>query len=410
MSGQTGGLEGALKELEKAIDERKHADEEQALLLAREQAARAAAEAASARFRGLLEAAPDGIVIVDKDAHIALVNAQTEKLFGYTRDELIGLPIETLVPERYRDAHVGHRTGYIGHPRTRPMGVGLDLYARRKDGSEFPVEISLSPLEVPDGVLITAIVRDITRRKRIEEEIRLLNEDLKRRAAELENSNQELEAFSYSVSHDLRAPLRSIDGFSQALLEDYSSQLDEAGQDYLNRVRAASQRMGQLIDDILKLSRVIRAEMRREMVDLSALARSVAEQLQQTQPDRQVEWEIADGLVAEGDPHLLGLALQNLIGNAWKFTGKQAHARIEFGSLTKDGQLAYFVGDNGAGFDMAYVDKLFRAFQRLHAANEFEGTGIGLATVQRIVRRHGGRVWAESAIGQGATFYFTLGG
>ena len=239
-------------------------------------------------------------------------------------------------------------------------------------------------------------------------ERRLLEEQLQHRNIELAAVNDELEAFSYSVSHDLRAPLRSIDGFSQALLEDYADKLDEQGKDYLGRARAASQRMGILIDDLLNLSRVTRTEIRRESVDLSALAQLVGSELQQQDPDRQVTFEVAEGAVAVGDPHLLRTVLDNLIGNAWKFTGKHPQARLEFGITEDNGQRAYFVRDDGAGFDMAHANKLFRAFQRLHEVTEFEGTGIGLATVQRIINRHGGRVWAESAIGEGATFYFTL--
>jgi signal transduction histidine kinase len=228
------------------------------------------------------------------------------------------------------------------------------------------------------------------------------------RTADLAAVNKELEAFAYSVSHDLRTPLRSIDGFSQALLEDYEDELDTTGQDYLRRVRAASQRMGQLIDDLLSLSRLTRQEIGRERVDLSALAKTIAVNLQERQPERQVEFVIERGIVAIGDKHLLRIVLENLMGNAWKFTSKHPRARIEFGVTKCDGQTAYFVRDDGAGFDMAYVHKLFGAFQRLHGIADFEGSGIGLATVQRIVHRHGGRIWAEGAVEQGARFCFTL--
>jgi signal transduction histidine kinase len=225
---------------------------------------------------------------------------------------------------------------------------------------------------------------------------------------QLTQANRELEAFSYSVSHDLRAPLRSINGFSLALLEDYAEKLDEQGKDYLKRVRAASQRMAQLIDDLLNLSHVTRSEMRHETVDLSALSRAIAAELQRTQPERQVTFVIAPGLVASGDVRLLRVVLENLLGNAWKFTGKHPTAKIEFGVTQHDGRPTYFVRDDGAGFDMAFGDKIFGAFQRLHSMTEFEGTGIGLATVQRIIHRHGGQVWAEGAVEQGATFHFTL--
>jgi PAS domain S-box-containing protein len=367
-----------------------------------------ARRASELKFRGLVDAAPDGIVIVGGDGRIDLVNVQAARLFGYTPDELVGQEVERLIPERVRGAHVRHRTGYVAAPTTRPMGAGMDLVGRRKDGTEFPVEISLSPMTTSEGTLVISVIRDVTERKRTEERIQRLNEDLRGRVAELDAVNQELEAFSYSVSHDLRAPLRGIDGFSQALLEDYEDKLDDEGRDYLRRIRAASQRMAELIDDLLDLSRVTRQEMRRERVDLTGLARTVAAQLERSDPARMVEWRIEGDVTTLGDGALLRLVLENLLGNAWKFTSKQPSARIEFGAIPHEGGTAYVVRDNGVGFDMAHAGKMFGAFQRLHAMHEFPGTGIGLAIVQRVVHRHGGRVWAEAAPGQGATFYFTV--
>lgn len=619
-----------------------------------------------AEFQALLESAPDAIVSVDADGRIVLVNSQTETMFGYPREELLGQPVEVLIPLRHHRAHVQHRAGYTASPTTRPMGTGVQLAGRRKDGSEFPVEISLSPVRTQDGfrvmsiirdvsdrknaeealqrqaarlqeqsdlielahdtiivrdmdnritfwnhgaeetygwskqeaigqvthtflrtefpisqehvndtlvrdgqwegelvhitqrgerlivasrqvlehdakgrpraileinrditvrkqaeerlsesesrfrtlveqvrdyaifgldlkgtvtswnrgaewvygygseeivgqhfsrfftpaeilsgnpvrelemaaaegvyeevgqrvrkdgahiwvdVLITAlrdpdgtlrgfakVTRDITERRKAEEEIQKLNEELEHQVHELAAVNQELEAFSYSVSHDLRAPLRAIAGFSQALEEDYADVLDRQGMDYARRVNAATQRLNQLIDDLLTLSRVTRSEMNRDtVVDLSGMAQSIIALLRATQPDRQVEIVIQPDLKTRGDPRLLRIALENLLGNAWKFTSKVPLARIELGTTgTEDDRTIYFVRDNGAGFDMTYSDKLFGPFQRLHAATEFPGTGIGLATVQRIIHRHGGRVWADSTVGKGATFYFTL--
>jgi PAS domain S-box-containing protein len=367
-----------------------------------------AVRASELKFRGLVDAAPDGIVIVGADGRIDLVNAQAAQLFGYAPEELVGQEVEILVPERARAAHFGHRTGYVATPTTRPMGAGMDLVGRRRDGTEFPVEISLSPMATPAGMLIISVIRDVTERKRIEHQIQTLNDDLRARVTELNAVNQELEAFSYSVSHDLRAPLRGIDGFSQALLEDYEGKLDDEGRDYLRRIRAASQRMAELIDDLLDLSRVTRREMRRERVDLTALARTVVSQLERTDPRRRVEWSIAEGVTALGDGALLRLVLENLLGNAWKFTSKQPSARIEFFAVPHAGGTAYVVRDDGIGFDMDHAGKLFGAFQRLHAMHEFPGTGIGLAIVQRVVHRHGGRVWAEASPGVGAAFYFTV--
>ena len=365
-------------------------------------------KSAEEKFRSLLESAPDAMVVVDESGLIQLVNSQTERVFGYDRAEIIGQPIEMLVPKRFRRRHSKHRDGYHGEHPIRPMGIGLDLYGLRKNGSEFPVEISLSPLETPNGLLISAAIRDVTQRKRMEEDVQKLNEDLKQRAAQLEAANKELEAFSYSVSHDLRAPLRSIDGFSHVVLEDYGEQLPADARSYLERVRAAAQRMAVLIDDLLNLSRVTRTALQPRFINLSKMADDIMQGLRESQPDREVTFSLTPDLMVEADPHLMHIVLENLLNNAWKFTSKQEHPAIEFGQKSHVKERTFYVRDNGVGFDMAYADKLFGVFQRLHSVSEFPGTGVGLATVHRIISIHGGRIWAESAEGRGTTFYFTL--
>jgi light-regulated signal transduction histidine kinase (bacteriophytochrome) len=260
---------------------------------------------------------------------------------------------------------------------------------------------------------ILGVSTDITELKQAGQQILKLNAELeervRQRTAELASANRELEAFAYSVSHDLRAPLRGIDGWSLALLEDYSDKLDTQAQDYLTLVRTEVQRMSRLIDDLLKLSRLSRSELRQESIDLSAMVESIAKRVRQSAPERTAEFVIRPSLQTNGDPSLVEAALQNLMENAWKFSGKNPQARIEFGSEYKNGRMIYFVRDNGAGFDMAYAKKLFVPFQRLHKTSDFPGTGIGLATVQRIIRRHGGEIWAEGTVGAGAAFFFTLG-
>ncbi|HET7500778.1 MAG TPA: PAS domain S-box protein [Kofleriaceae bacterium] len=355
-----------------------------------------------AKLRPLLDAAPDAMVIVDHDGHIVLVNAETEKMFGYPRSELLGKSVDLLVPERLRAPHAQHRNTYVDRPSgRRAMGAGQQLIARRRDGTELPVEIRLSPVHTNEGLLISSAIRDVSERLRTEHALRRAKE-----AAE--NASAELEAFSYSVAHDLRTPLRAIGGHGATLLEDYADKLDDDARLSLTRIVAGARRMGEIIDALLSLARLTRTEPRWELVDLHELAETVIGQLRAGEPDRVVEFTCDDHLVVRGDPRLLRLLLDNLLGNAWKFTSKQPAARVELGREDQDGTPVYYVRDNGAGFDMSLVGKLFAPFRRLHHTSDFEGSGIGLATVQRIVRRHGGRVWAEGAESRGATFRFTL--
>ena len=497
------------------------------------------------RFRLIVEATPSAMIAVDLDGKIDLVNAKAQELFGYRQEELLGHPVEMLVPQRFRGTHVILRQSFLAQPTSRPMGAGRDLFGMHKDGHEVPIEIGLAPYESSDGLFTLALIVDITERTQAENALQRLNDDLEnqvqeRTAAlseanallqilldqmpdhiyfkdaqsrfirnsrsqakalglndpaevigksdfdffshahqsfekeqeiirsgrplidqeerivwpngreswvsttkaplrdqagkiigtfgisrditdrkraeialqkaklELEAANKELEAFSYSVSHDLRAPLRSVDGFSQALLEDYGETLPPEGRNFLERIRNSAQRMAELIDDLLNLSRVTRAPLKSVAVDLSKLVENIAAELKRNDPERAVRFIIAQNLRAGGDPHLLQVVLENLMNNAWKFTSKRELAEIEIGTNHQNGETIFFIRDNGAGFDMTYANKLFGAFQRLHAMAEFPGTGIGLATIQRIIHRHGGRIWAQGAVDHGATFFFTL--
>jgi PAS domain S-box-containing protein len=385
------------------------------IMVLRVRAARKRADEAllesQALYRSLVDQMPAGVFRKDAAGRYVFVNSYFCLMRNISPDQFLGkLPAELSETENpFKDQSPEH------HDRIMKTGCTIEVMEeyRRADGKSLFFHVVKIPVFNSEGKIIGSqgVLIDVSERKRAEEEIRKLNAELeervRQRTAQLETANKELESFSYSVSHDLRTPLRSIDGFSRILLED-ADRLNDEGKDSLRRIRAASQRMGQLIDDMLKLSRITSSNLHCKPADLSALAHNIAAELQATAPQRRVEFVIAPDLTACGDAHLLQIMLENLLGNAWKFTSRQPDARIEFGLTQQQGEPVFFVRDNGAGFEMAYANKLFGAFQRLHSTTEFPGTGIGLATVQRIVHRHGGRVWAESQVGHGATFYFSL--
>ncbi|GGM30382.1 ATP-binding protein [Dactylosporangium sucinum] len=346
------------------------------------------------------------IYMRDLDGRYMLVNREYERLFNVSRDTIVGLTDHDLFPApiaaafRANDLQAAERGRPVSMEETAPGDDGPHTYITVK----FPLIDAHGR-----AYAVCGISTDITDRIRAEERVRQLNAELedrvRQRTAELEASTRELDAFAYSVSHDLRAPLRSLDGYAQLLVEDYADRLDEDGREYLARLQANVARMGQMIDDLLDLSRATRTELRRSRVDLTGLAEQVTEELRDVEPAREVHVRIAPGLTAAGDPDLVRLVLQNLVGNAWKFTSHRPDAVIE---VYREEPGVTVVRDNGAGFDMRFAGKLFEPFQRLHSASEFEGTGIGLAIVHRIVSRHGGRIWAEGTVGEGAVFRFTL--
>ena len=360
------------------------------------------------RFRLMVESVKDyAIILLDPHGLITSWNVGAERIKGYRADEILGKSFmlfytpEALAADKPRE----ELAQALANGRFEEEG-----WRMRKDGSRFWANVVINPLYRPDGSLFgyVKVTRDISERRRADEQMRALNADLLRRTAALEESNKELEAFSYSVAHDLRAPLRAMAGFSKFLLEQSAARLDARGQDYLTRIAAAAQRMGRLIDDLLYLAQIGRVTFTRVPVDLSAEAAEIVAELRHRDPEHTVAVEITPGMVARGDQALLRIALTNLLDNAWKFTRGRPGARIAVGVRPGDGARVFYVRDNGAGFAMAYAEKLFTPFQRLHTEAEFPGIGIGLAIVQRIIARHGGRVWAEGAEGQGATFYFTL--
>jgi PAS domain S-box-containing protein len=362
-------------------------------------------------YRALVENSSQGTVVF-QDGRPVFVNRALGMLLGRPRKAMLASRVTEMMAivhdadrERVRAKVAAFMDGHAAASRFVARIV-------RPDGAIRCLEAVMSRIEYRGRPALQVAYIDVTERRVIEERLQSMNSELEQRVrertAQLEATVRELESFSYSVSHDLRAPLRAIDGFSQALHEDYAEQLDERAHEYLRRVRRAAQRMDDLIDNLLTLSRVMRSGFDRIPVDLSGLTTEIADELRRAHPDRVVAFHIAPDLHVTGDRALLRTALDNLLGNAWKFSGGRPEARIEVGAVAGAAPPTFYVRDNGAGFDMAYAEKLFQPFQRLHAPDEFEGSGVGLATVQRIIARHGGRVWGESKPGEGATFYFTL--
>ena len=367
----------------------------------------AALRESETKYRDVVERAGDGIVMTD-EGRILFANAAFARMSGHAGDDLAGMPFLDLVPEDQR--------GMIADRVQRRL-AGEDVPARyevdllHKDGTLFSVEASAGVITVSGVPRDLVLLHDITARRQAEQEIRRLNEELRlrviNRTEQLDAATRELEALAYSIAHDVRAPLRTIDGFSAAVLEDERGLSDE-GVVSLQRVRAAAQTLAQRLDDISGLSRVSRRELLRQSIDLSALAQEVGRELAGENPSHVVSLSVAPGLSADADPVLARVLLRELLGNAWKFTAPRAEAHVEVGAVDVEGEHAFFVRDDGVGFEMRYAEHLFGAFQRMHPPGEFEGDGVGLAMVHRLVRRHGGRCWAEAEVGRGATIFFTL--
>jgi len=365
------------------------------------------------RFQMLFQANASGLLVVDNNGGIVLLNPQCERMFGYDAKELHQQDIEILVPELSQAQHKHFCASYLQYLTTGNASNSREVCGRHKDGSAFSVEISLSPYEEDNHTFILVNILDISKRKHAQDKLMNLTENLEQRVAdrtaELQAANLELDSFAYAVAHDLRAPLRAMAGFSQALVEDFDQSLESEAKEYLDHIIKGGQRMGELIDGLLTLSRSTRGKLVREKVDISAIAERFLQELSRSEPQRQVSWQVESGLRGRGDPRMIEVVMQNLLGNAWKYSAAKADATITVHSqIGEDGDDLICVADNGAGFDMAHAGKLFQPFQRLHRQEEFVGIGIGLATVQRIIHRHGGIIHADSIPGQGARFCFSL--
>jgi PAS domain S-box-containing protein len=391
---QTGNLRGFGK-VTRDITERKLAEELQ--------------RASEERFRAVAETASDAIVSADTRGNITYFNRSAELIFRYSAAEVQGKPLTLLMPERFHDAHRRGLERFLSTGESRVIGKRVEMAGRRKDGSEFPLELALASWRASGGVFFTGMICDISERKLAEEALALQAAELSRSNTELAATNKELDAFTYSVSHDLRAPLRQIDGFSRILVEEFGPQLDPQARHCVERIQHGVQKMGHLVDDLLNLGRVGRKTLNRCRTPLNALIEEALTELKSEIEGRQIEWQIGELPVVECDPGLMKQVILNLLSNAVKFTRHQEGAVIQIDQMMVEGQPAFFVRDNGVGFNMRHADKLFGIFQRLHRQEDFEGTGVGLANVQRIIHKHGGRIWAEAVPYKGATFYFTIG-
>jgi PAS domain S-box-containing protein len=351
-------------------------------------------------FRNLFDVAPDPILIIDRGGTIVRANKETERCFGYAPDELLGQKVEVLVPTRYRGNHVKYREEYSRAPILRPMGTGRELFALRKDGSEFPVEISLSPMKAGDEPLVIGIIRDITDRKQVERELKYINSELGR-------SNKELEEFAYIASHDLQEPLRSVAGACQLLKRRYSDKLDASAQEFIDFAVNGAKRMEELINDLLAYSRVSTKAKEPASTDLNKVMAEVLDNLKSAVDETKSVITVQKLPTIPVDQWQILQLFQNLIANSLKFRGNEA-PKIEIGATEEGDKWHFTVKDNGIGIDPKYFDRIFVVFKRLHTRTEYPGTGIGLASCKKIVERHGGTIWAESTLGLGTTFHFTL--